>query len=56
LNSKKPVNGHINGKILQIVSRLIGPQGGLSISILSVEQTTLKVTHVITHSLLSVQS
>ena len=48
LNSQKTVNGHINGKILQIVSQLVGPQEGLSISTLCVEKFVLQVTHVVT--------
>ena len=50
LNIQKTVNGHLNGKIPWIVSWLIGSQEGLSISTLSVEQSTLKVTHMITTS------
>ena len=58
LNSFKTVNGHINSKILSIVSRLMGPQEGLSITTLSVEQVIVQVTHVIilsTTSLLGVE-
>ena len=58
LNSFKTVNGHVNGKILSIVSRLMGPQEGLSITTLSVEQVIVQVTHVIilsTTSLLGVE-
>ena len=57
LNSFKTVNGHINSKILSIVSRLMGPQEGLSITTLSVEQMTLQITYitqVIIHSPLGV--
>ena len=46
-------NGHINGKILSIVSRLMGPQEGLSITTLSVEQVIVQVTHVIILSITS---
>ena len=46
LNIQKTVNGHMNVKILWIVSRLVGPQEGLSISTLGVEESILKVTHM----------
>ena len=38
----------MNVKILWIVSRLVGPQEGLSISTLGVEESILKVTHMFT--------
>ena len=45
LNTKKTVNGRVNGKIPQIVSQLVGPQEGLSISTLSVEESTRQDTY-----------
>ena len=55
LNIQKTVNGHMNVKILWIVSRLVGPQEGLSISTLGVEESILKVIHMFTTSVLGVQ-
>ena len=54
MNYLKTVNGHINGKIVRTISRLIGPQEGLYIPHLVVEEPDLEVTHVITHYLLGV--
>ena len=46
LNIQKTVNGHINGKILEIVSRLITSQKGLSVHSLWVEKSICEVDHV----------
>ena len=46
LNIQKPVNGHISGKILEIVSRLVTPQEGLSIHSLWMEKSICKVKYV----------
>ena len=48
LNIQKTVNGHFNGKNLEIVSRLITPQKGLSIHSLWVEKSICEVDHVFT--------
>ena len=46
LNIQKPVNGHISGKILEIVSQLLIPQEGLSIHSLWMEKSICKVKYV----------